>query len=44
MKVEDEGAKWISGSLKVNKSITSIDIRSKKFDNYMKCIELTSID
>ena len=30
--IGDEGAQWISEALKVNKSITNIDIRSMKFD------------
>ena len=31
-----EGAKWISEALKVNKSITNMDIGCMKFDSEMK--------
>ena len=42
-KIGAEGAKWISEALKVNKSITDIDIGGMKFDIDMNKREITNV-
>ena len=41
-KIGAEGAKWVSEALKMNKSITYINIACMKFNNEMKWTEITN--